>query len=188
MKNRENNLTLHASSPASPASLSSTESVRSTTTESSRAAADTNRVVPGFVWHDDYALGHRTMDDTHHEFVACVHALLTVEDDALANALEAFAEHAHQHFDEEDNAMRETAYGSAGCHIDEHAAVLRSLDEVRAMLAAGQTHVVRAFARALADWFPEHVRVMDQGLARWLVQRQLGGSPVVIRRASRIAA
>jgi len=37
-------------------------------------------------------------------------------------------------------------------------------------------------SRALADWFPEHVRVMDQGLARWLIQRQLGGSPVVLQR------
>jgi hemerythrin len=84
--------------------------------------------------------------------------------------------------------MRETAYGSAGCHIDEHAAVLRSLDEVRTMLADGRTEVVRSFARALVDWFPEHVRVMDQGLARWLVQRKLGASPVVIRRRLHIAA
>ena len=51
-------------------------------------------------------------------------------------------------------------------------------------LAARQLQVVRAFAQALADWFPEHARVMDLGLARWLVQRQLGGSPIVLRRLS----
>jgi hemerythrin len=56
------------------------------------------------------------------------------------------------------------------------------------MLADGRTEVVRSFARALVDWFPEHVRVMDQGLARWLVQRKLGASPVVIRRRLHIAA
>jgi hemerythrin-like metal-binding protein len=142
----------------------------------------------GFVWHDGYALGHQTMDETHHEFVACVSALLTVEEAELGNALEAFAGHAHSHFGDEDTSMRETAYGSAGCHIDEHAAVLRSLDEVRAMLAQGRTDVVRSFARALVEWFPEHVRVMDQGLARWLIQRELGASPIVIRRQLRVAA
>ncbi|NPT54916.1 hemerythrin [Paraburkholderia sp. 5N] len=156
--------------------------------ESTQHARGKDRVIPGFAWHDDYALGHQTMDETHHEFVACVHALLTTDDNNLENALEAFAEHAHRHFDDEDASMRETAYGSAGCHIDEHAAVLRSLDEVRVMLADGRTEVVRSFARALMDWFPEHVRVMDQGLARWLVQRQLGASPVVIRRRLHIAA
>ncbi|MET3620133.1 bacteriohemerythrin [Burkholderia ambifaria] len=142
----------------------------------------------GFAWNDDYALGHGSMDDTHHEFVECVNALLTTSDDDLERALGAFAEHAHRHFGDEDAAMRDTAYGSAGCHIDEHAAVLRSTDEVRAALAEGRPQVVRSFARALAGWFPEHVRVMDQGLARWLVQQQLGASPVFIRRRLPVAA
>src|ERR1700712_5167837 len=108
-----------------------------------------------FAWRDDYALGHASMDDTHREFVDCVNAMLCAEDFALAAALDAFADHAHRHFAEEDAAMRQTAYGSPGCHIDEHAAILKSLDEVRHAHAAGHVHVVRAFARALADWFPE---------------------------------
>lgn len=147
-----------------------------------------DRLLAGFAWAEDYALGHQAMDETHHEFVACVHTLLTTGDENLESALETFAEHARRHFDDEDASMRETAYGSAGCHIDEHAAVLRSLDDVRAMLTNGRTEVVRSFARALVDWFPDHVRVMDQGLARWLVQRQLGASPVVIRRRLHVAA
>ncbi|CAL8479425.1 bacteriohemerythrin [Caballeronia sp. S22] len=142
----------------------------------------------GFTWQDDYALGHPTMDETHHEFVACVNALLTVDEAQLEHALDAFAKHARHHFGDEDDAMRDSVYGSAGCHIDEHAAVLRSLDDVRAMLAKGRMDVVRSFARALAEWFPEHVRVMDQGLARWLVQQKLGASPVVVRRQLRVIA
>lgn len=142
----------------------------------------------GFAWEADFALGHDAMDDTHREFVDCVDALLRAGDAELGPALEAFAEHAHRHFREEDQAMRESAYGAAGCHVDEHAAVLRSMDEVRIALDAGQTQVVRAFARALADWFPQHASVMDMGLARWLVQRRLGGAPVVIRRREAVAA
>lgn len=134
-----------------------------------------------FGWREEYLLGHDAMDDVHREFVTCVDAMLRADGAALAPALESFAEHARRHFAEEDLAMRETAYGSAGCHIDEHAAVLKSLEEVRAALAQGRTQVLRSFAHALADWFPEHARVMDMGLARWLVQRRLGGAPVVIR-------
>jgi hemerythrin len=142
---------------------------------------------PAFEWQDDYAVGHASMDHTHHEFVACVDAMLRAEDDALPAALEAFADHARRHFAEEDLAMRQTAYGSAGCHIDEHAAILKSLDEVRSALESGHVHVVRAFAYALANWFPEHASVMDMGLARWLVKQKLGGSPIVIRPRAGVA-
>lgn len=134
-----------------------------------------------FTWHEDFAVGHEAMDETHHEFVQCVDAMLRADESGLSIALEAFADHARRHFGEEDQAMRETGYRSAGCHVDEHSAILKSVDEVRAALALGHTHVVRSFAHALAEWFPEHAAVMDMGLARWLVQRRLGGSPVVIR-------
>ena len=150
----------------------------------SRGGMTTHAPGHQFIWDDAYALGHDQMDATHHEFVSCVDAILQAGDDDQAGALEDFAAHVRRHFEEEDGWMASTAYGNAGCHVDEHAAVLRSLDEVRAALAAGRHDVVRHFARALADWFPEHARVMDQGLARWLVERRLGGAPVVIRRSA----
>jgi hemerythrin len=184
MSNLEDRQAMHGPAAAPSANPATGSSMAEPTDQ----ARELDRVPPGFAWHDDYALGHQTMDETHREFVACVHTLLTTEDSNLENALDAFGEHARRHFGDEDAAMRETAYGSAGCHIEEHAAVLRSLDEVRALLAEGRTEVVRSFAQALMDWFPEHVRVMDQGLARWLIQRQLGASPVVMRRRLPIAA
>lgn len=142
---------------------------------------------PGFVWDEAFGVGHHDMDHTHHEFVDCVDALLRASDPQQGAALEAFADHARRHFREEDQAMRDSAYGSAGCHVDEHAAVLKSLDEVRAALAEGRHGVVRDFAWALADWFPRHAQVMDLGLARWLNQRRLGGSPVRIQKPKRPA-
>ena len=141
-----------------------------------------------FTWNDAFEVGHDEMDATHKEFVTCVDALLRASDDQLVTRLQAFAEHAQRHFAEEDEAMRSGAYNAGGCHIDEHAAVLRSLDEVREALSQGRPAVVRAFAEALAGWFPEHARVMDQGLARWMVQHRLGGAPVLIRRRTESSA
>jgi hemerythrin len=139
-----------------------------------------------FTWRDEFEVGHDEMDATHREFVSCVDALLRAPDDRLALRLEAFAAHAKRHFAEEDEAMRRGAYDAGGCHVDEHAAVLRSLDEVRDALRKGRPAVVRAFAEALADWFPEHARVMDLGLARWMTQQKLGGAPVLIRRRTEV--
>jgi len=141
-----------------------------------------------FTWNDAFEVGHDQMDQTHQEFVTCVDALLRAPDDALEPRLQAFAEHAKRHFADEDEAMRSGAYNAGGCHIDEHAAVLRSLDEVQEALRQGRPAVVRAFAEALAGWFPEHARVMDLGLARWRVQHRLGGAPVLIRRRTESAA
>ncbi len=141
-----------------------------------------------FEWREEFSVGVSSMDDTHLEFVECVDAMLRADDAGLPQALRAFTEHARSHFGQEDRDMQASAYGSAGCHVDEHAAVLRSAEEVRLALEQGRPQVVRAFAQALADWFPEHARVMDLGLARWLVQRRLGGSPVVIRPRASVPA
>jgi hemerythrin len=136
----------------------------------------------GFAWRDELVLGHPSMDATHREFVDCVDRLLRADDARLGAALDDFERHARRHFADEDDDMRASQYDAAGCHIDEHAAVLASLAQVRDMLSRGRPDVVRAFARELARWFPEHVQVMDQGLARWLAQQRLGGAPIAIRR------
>ncbi|HVZ45759.1 MAG TPA: hemerythrin domain-containing protein [Ramlibacter sp.] len=135
-----------------------------------------------FTWSEEFEVGHDGMDATHREFVSRVGALLAATDTEMASRLEAFAEHARSHFAEEDDTMRRGAYDAGGCHIEEHAAVLKSLADVQAALAAGRKQVVREFARALAGWFPEHARVMDLGLARWMVRQRLGGAPVLVRR------
>jgi hemerythrin len=141
-----------------------------------------------FTWSDEFEVGHEEMDATHREFVVCVDALLRASDDELSARLEALAEHAKLHFAEEDEAMRRGAYNAGGCHVEEHAAVLKSLSEVREALCEGRPEVVRRFAKALADWSPEHARVMDLGLAQWMAEQRLGGAPILIRPRTRAVA
>lgn len=138
----------------------------------------------GFDWTDRYLLGYTAMDDTHREFVDLVAALLTAPDAELAQALDAFAEHAVAHFGQEDGWMQGSNFPAADCHIDEHAKVLASVREVQQELAAGNTELVRELAQALMDWFPGHADYMDSALATWMVKRSHGGAPVVLRRNS----
>lgn len=134
-------------------------------------------------WHDGYLLGFNAMDATHREFVACVAALQTAVDDALADRLADFERHAESHFAEEARWMQGTGFPASDCHMEEHDKVLASVREVKQMLEqGGRLGVVRELAQALADWFPGHADYMDSALSHWLNMRTHGGAPVVLRR------
>jgi hemerythrin len=137
---------------------------------------------PALGWSDAFVLGHEPMDATHREFVALVRAMQTGPEDRLAALLAEFEDHARRHFADEDRWMVETGFPPRDCHIDEHAAVLRSVVQVREVVAQGEIGQVRRLADALADWFPGHADWLDSALAHWLCKRALGGKPVVLRR------
>ncbi|MFN7644554.1 MAG: bacteriohemerythrin [Burkholderiales bacterium] len=137
---------------------------------------------PALGWSDAFVLGHEPMDATHREFVALVRAMQTAPEAGLAGLLADFEAHARRHFEEEDRWMLETGFPPRECHMDEHAAVLRSVVEVREVVARGELAQVRRLADALADWFPGHADWLDSALAHWLCKRAYGGKPVVLRR------
>ncbi|MFZ4759114.1 MAG: bacteriohemerythrin [Burkholderiaceae bacterium] len=138
--------------------------------------------MPSLAWTDGFVLGHEPMDATHREFVALVGALQTEPEERLEALLGEFEAHARRHFGDEDRWMRDTDFPPRDCHIDEHAAVLRSIEQVRALAASGDLSEVRRLAAALADWFPGHADWLDSALAHWMCKRAYGGKPVVVRR------
>jgi hemerythrin len=133
-------------------------------------------------WSDAFLLGYAPMDAVHREFVDTVDALLAASDAQMLDKLDAFASHATAHFRSEDDWMNETLFPARQCHIDEHAAVMKSVGEVRALVAVGQVEQGRSLARELARWFPGHADYLDSALAHWMCKQRLGGKPVVIRR------
>jgi hemerythrin len=78
--------------------------------------------------------------------------------------------------------MRETEFPARDCHTDEHAAVMKSVEEVLALARAGDTAQIRPLAKELARWFPGHADYLDSALAHWMFKRSHGGKPVVLRR------
>ena len=103
-------------------------------------------------------------------------------DAELPALLEEFAAHTRAHFEMENNWMTETEFPPRECHIDEHAAVMKSVDEVRTLLAQGNTEVCRRLVQELIRWFPSHAHHLDSALAHWISKLRTGGKPVVIRR------
>lgn len=133
-------------------------------------------------WSDRFLLGYTPMDEVHREFVGIVEHLQQATDAELPQLLERFAEHAKAHFDTEDTWMVETDFPARDCHIDEHAAVMRSVHAVRELLAQGNFAICRDLVSELVKWFPAHADHLDSALAHWLCKRRLGGKPVVVRR------
>lgn len=137
-----------------------------------------------FIWSEDFLLGFDQIDAVHREFVEVVAALLHSADQDFLAALDKFIEHATSHFGEEDAMMVETGFPPKDCHIDEHAAVLKSALEVRQLAIDGNITVGRGFALELTRWFPIHATHLDSALAHWMFKRQHGGKPLVFRRAA----
>ncbi|UUZ64578.1 hypothetical protein LP417_06275 [Polaromonas sp. P1-6] len=91
----------------------------------------------------------------------------------------------------EDADLRRMGGHNATCHLGEHAAVLKSLDEVHSILSDSVTapelgqRLVVSLTLELQRWLPEHVREMDAGLAAVRSQSRLGGAPVRLARLPR---
>jgi hemerythrin-like metal-binding protein len=129
-------------------------------------------------------LGFDPLDDVHEEFARILEDLLAASDSTLSAALDAMEVHLSQHFSLEDRWMTETAFPPSACHIDEHAAVMKSVHDVQAFLREGREGAIasaRGLAEALRDWFPGHATHLDSALAHWMFKRRFGGKPVVLR-------
>jgi len=137
---------------------------------------------PALTWSDRLLLGYPAMDDEHRDFVVCVTALQQAAPHEVVERLQAFAEHARRHFAAEDQWMRDTDFPARDCHIDEHAAVLKSVAEVQALVAQGNTGIVASLADELARWFPGHADYLDSALAAWMSKRRWNAQPVIVRR------
>ncbi len=140
-------------------------------------------------WNDRLLLGDPAIDADHQTFVELVGALQAASEDELPIRLQAFADHARAHFERENTWMTETGFSARQCHVDEHDAVLRSVDEVLELTRGGDRAVARRLADELARWFPGHLQLLDSALAHWLCKQRFGGKPVVLQRfaATRVA-
>jgi hemerythrin len=137
-----------------------------------------------YVWSDARLLGFQAMDEVHKEFYTVALHLLMCDQTSVMSALDAFEAHAREHFDQEDEWMVSTDFPPRECHIDAHAAVLKSTQEVRERIAQGLADfsLAQSFAQYLFEWFPGHADYLDAALATWMCKRTYGGQPVVFRR------
>ncbi len=135
-----------------------------------------------------HTLGDAALDEDHSRLQTLIDELLAAPTGRMAAVLDELRVHARQHFAVEDEDLNILQDGNSQCHLDEHAAVLKSLDEVHAILVAddmppeGKVSLVQRLANQLNFWLPEHVREMDTSVATFRLKRRFGGAPVKIVR------
>ena len=126
----------------------------------------------------EFLLGFDPMDEIHGEFVQVADELLLAPDSLIASALGKIADHLGMHFALEDGWMTETSFPPRQCHMDEHAAVLKSVVDVQQILQNDPEFgplKARELANALLDWFPGHATHLDSALAHWSCKLRHGG-------------
>lgn len=152
------------------------------------AARDVHAPAPAndtsLVWSDARLLGFTQMDDVHKEFYKVALQLVTCTEATAAAAIDEFEQHAVSHFEQEDEWMRSTKFPPRDCHIEEHAAVLKSVGEVKEAVGQGRAgaEMVRDIGMHLFEWFPGHADYLDSALAAWMTKHTMGGKPVVLKR------
>ena len=133
-------------------------------------------------------LGDSVLDEDHLRLEDLVLQLRDAPLDEVSRRLEAVREHASRHFALEDIELRAMADGNSKCHLDEHAAVFISLDEVMVVLtqvdvaAEKKALLINRLATELHVWLPGHVHEMDAGVASHRSKQRFGGAPVKIAR------
>jgi hemerythrin-like metal-binding protein len=137
------------------------------------------------------ALGDPKLDSDHGELDRLIEQLAAAPPERAVETLRALQRHATEHFNMEDQDLHDMKDGNATCHIDEHAAVLKSLEEVCVHVAPdpasarSRDMLVRLVAE-LRRWLPVHVLEMDAAVASSRTRKRLGGAPIVLNlRGSR---
>ena len=139
-------------------------------------------------WEDKLLVGHAQMDHEHQSFFHLIDALLAAPDKGIALCLDEVITHATRHFAQEDAWMCKLDFPARQCHMDEHAAVLRSAAGVRLRVHSGDHRAARLFSQELAAWFAPHVQHLDSALATWICKLTWNAKPLVFHRQSRIRA
>ncbi|MDB5742277.1 MAG: hemerythrin-like metal-binding protein [Polaromonas sp.] len=137
------------------------------------------------LWEDRLLVGHEQMDEEHQSFALLIAALQKAPDHALDACLAELIAHATHHFAQEDAWMCKLNFPARQCHMDEHAAVLRSAGGVRLRVHGGDYQSARLFSKELAAWFPPHVQHLDSALASWICKLAWNAKPLVFHRQSR---
>jgi hemerythrin-like metal-binding protein len=136
----------------------------------------------------DLSLGFEPIDSMHEEFLQHCNALAVADEADVADCLarlDAFHAHCVEHFRQENEWMRATGYGPAGCHAGEHESALAVLRQVREKVLAGERGLIATLAQEMPQWFVHHVLSMDNQLAAFL--KECGGDRLGLPQPAAVA-
>lgn len=130
----------------------------------------TPNLADGLPWSDKLATGDAKMDDTHHEFIVQLNAILDTPMRDQLPLYRAFLAHTVEHFAQEERWMLAIGFAADNCHASHHATILDTMRAVEDHYCQGDNAIIQRLAEALVEWFPQHAATMDAGLAQYMAQ------------------
>ena len=123
---------------------------------------------------EPFATGIAFMDESHQRLHKKLDRLATASDAEFAAGFEALIRQVHDHFKEEEQAMKEIAFPGISCHRDQHAQALNALEHACLRVKEGALAEGREIAALFARWLGFHIATMDSMLASMM---QHAGNP-----------
>ncbi len=132
--------------------------------------------MPDGRWDRDLMLGVPEMDVEHGLQIELVNALEGAvaagrEREVGDRILERLLEYTRVHFLAEELMMRLEGFPAFEAHIEEHDDLVRQLDSIRALYAAGDRPVTLEAVHTMRTWLAGHIQTHDRVFARFLATR-----------------
>lgn len=124
-----------------------------------------------FIWLDDYNIGFETIDRHHQQLFNLANHLVTAEDTkALTEQAMALYRYIRQHFETEEDLMKQFHYPAYTQHVEAHNQMLDKLVEISNRIhdETWQRGDVLSFMR---EWVLEHILDLDMRLGEFLQQQ-----------------
>jgi hemerythrin len=111
-------------------------------------------------------VGYELIDNDHDEFINLLNTLDSAANVDFPALFQQLYEHTEQHFDRENQLMKQFAYPGEIEHKGEHQRVLGEFKQFKTRVDKGMIAFGRSFVRErLPQWFGLHVTTMDTALA-----------------------
>jgi hemerythrin len=133
--------------------------------------------MPLMSWDSQYSIGNEMLDDEHRKLFEMVNTLndsldTGSEQDIIREQLLSLAEHARQHFDDEETLMERAKFPGLGEHRIEHEDLTARLLAFKLARAKKGRVEAEQFATFLHEWLTTHIMESDKAYAVHLQQME----------------
>jgi hemerythrin len=120
-------------------------------------------------------VGYELIDNDHDEFISLLNKLDSARNTDFPSLFQQLYEHIEQHFERENQLMKQLAYPGEIEHKGEHQRVLGEFRQFKTRVDKGLIVFGRSFVRErLPQWFGPHVTTMDSALAAHINKQPQG--------------
>ncbi len=124
-------------------------------------------------WDESLSVGNDKIDHDHQALIGITNELSQAVEDGqgkaiIADVLSRLSDYVGYHFDHEEQIMRRFRYSEMACHIQEHADLIKGLDELVYEHEVAPNVVTTDTLEFLKHWLVDHIKTWDHRLGLFL--------------------